>query len=99
MARGVIRAVGIAWFRREDWDSVKQLFVDADRLPATYDEWLRKTEKVAERVEAQRGIADKVYIKPAEFSAWCAVHALDIDARARTSYASWVVARRYGDMG
>lgn len=90
-----VRAVGIAWFRPEDWGKLTKLFIDADVLPASYDEWLVKAEQLVHQLRAQGHIAEKVYIEPDEFTRWCASNGLDINANARTRFAGEAVARKY----
>jgi hypothetical protein len=95
MSQIPVRAIGIAWYRREDWDELRRLFVDTDVLPDTYNSWLSVAEKLVQNITRQGGIAEKVYIEPREFARWCAVRGLDIDAKARTRYANEFVARKY----
>jgi hypothetical protein len=37
MVERKLRAIGIPWYRREDRDALLVLFIDAAKLPATYD--------------------------------------------------------------
>ena len=80
--------VGVAWYRREDWDDVRRLCDQANQLQDTYDEWLADAEDALRRL-AKRGIAvKKVFIAPSEFVAWCLVRARERNAEARSEYVS-----------
>mgnify|MGYP000987374674 FL=1 len=90
-----IRAVGIPWYRREDYPALLRLFVDRDRLPARFDDWLQRAEQTLQSVQAGGQIAEKVYLDPAEFSRWCGARGLDIDSDARMAFANEAVALKY----
>ena len=96
MVERTIRALGIPWYRREDWDALLALFVDAERLlPATYDKWLRRAEQAEKEFKRQGTIAERVYIDPIEFSLWCVDRGTDLDAAARMNFAAEAVDRKY----
>jgi hypothetical protein len=98
MVEHKVRAVGIPWYRREDWDALLALFVDAERLlPATYNKWLRRAEQAEKEFKRQGTIAERVYIDPIEFSLWCVDRGTDLDAAARMNFAAEAVDRKYRD--
>lgn len=90
-----IRAVGIPWYRREDYARVRKLFKDGDQFPATFDHWLKAAEKTKQVYEADGYIVLKAYIDPSTFPVWCKTRGLDIDANARTEFGSWFAAQAY----
>ena len=95
MAERTIRALGMPWYRREDWDALVVLFSDLAKLPATYDKWLRRAEQAEKEFKRQGTIAERVYIDPIEFSLWCVDRGTDLDAAARMNFADEAVARKY----
>jgi hypothetical protein len=83
-----ISAVGVAWYRREDYDRLLTVFSDADKLAGTYDDWLAQATAFEER-ESKRGVRFiRVVIDPDEFPAWCKSQGLDVNAKARMRFAS-----------
>jgi hypothetical protein len=48
-----IRAIGISWFREEDYPTLLRLFTDANKMPHTWKEWLEGAEKMGKQVNAQ----------------------------------------------
>ena len=40
-----LNVVGMAWYRRDTFDRVRGMMLDADALPATYDEFLASAEE------------------------------------------------------
>jgi hypothetical protein len=95
MVEHKVRAIGIPWYRREDWDALRALFIDAAKLPATYDRWLRKAKHAQKQFQRQGAITERVYLDPIEFSLWCVDRDTDLDAAARMKFAAEAVARKY----
>jgi hypothetical protein len=70
-------------------------FVDREKLPATYDRWLRRAGRAEKEFKRQGTIAERVYLDPAEFAGWCVARGLNIEAAARMSFATEAVAGKY----
>ncbi|MCW2242792.1 hypothetical protein [Azospirillum canadense] len=85
--------IAMIWYRREDWPEIKRRFPDSAKLGDSYDEWLRRSEAVAIGTEAKGCTVFKVFIRPNEFAVWCAERYLDMDAEARTAFASETLLR------
>jgi hypothetical protein len=80
--------IGFPWYRREVYQDLRQLFVDGDRLPAAYDQWLQTAQSGASQIEAQGGKIVKVYVDPRHFNYWCQKRQLPMDFRARQQFAA-----------
>ncbi len=91
-----IRAVGIPWYRREDYPRILRIMADADKLPPTWDKWFYRAEQFRHRVEKSRQVAVKAYIDPDEFPAWCEARGLNVDAQARMAFANEAAFRQHG---
>lgn len=76
----VPRAVGVPWFRREDYDRIRD--VCEDELPATFDEWEKMIQgRYDQRVSAGMPL-EKVMIDPDELVAFAAGRKIDGSIRA-----------------
>lgn len=95
MTNHPIRATGIAWFHREDYNLARKLFVDGDKLPVIFDDWLNQANRGIEILRSKGHIVEKVYIDLNTFPVWCRKHGLDINAHARMQFASAFVAAKY----
>lgn len=84
-AQPMIQAM--VWYKEEHWETLKTLFTDADRLPQTYGDWLRRAEEMKSQIQAAGDIVIKVYIDPETFPAWCRHKGLAMDAEARSQLA------------
>jgi len=90
------RAIGVVWFRREDYAKARKLFKDGHKLSPTFDQWLKRAKKVMNFYEAQGYTVEKAYIDLNAFPEWCRSRGLDIDAEARKRFANEFVAGKYG---
>ncbi len=77
----------MVWYKEEDWDTLKAMFADGDRLPLTYDDWLKRAEAMKSQVQAAGDAVIKVYIDPQSFPEWCEKKGLKMDAEARSQLA------------
>ena len=59
-----VAAFGLSWYRREEFARVRLIMVDRDRLPPTYDAWLRAAKQVEKSVIAGGAFAVRVLINP-----------------------------------
>lgn len=90
------RAVGVVWYRREDYGRILAIMADADKLPATWDKWFYSADKLVRHLTKQGAIVEKVQIDPETFPAWCAARGLNLDAEARNRFSAEAVGRQHG---
>ncbi|MGO4387922.1 hypothetical protein AB4Y85_10325 [Microvirga sp. 2YAF29] len=82
------RIIGLPWYRREDYPTIRQVMDDPYVLASTYEQWLSAAEN-NEAVGRQAGLEIvRVMIYPQEFRAWCLAQGMAPDGAARTKYAS-----------
>jgi len=98
LSSGKVQAVGIPWYHESDYAAILRLMKDGDRLPRTYAEWEKRAKQIEQQIVAQGSKAVRVQLKPEAFAAWCAIRNLDVDAQARTMFASEQAARQTGLM-
>lgn len=77
----------MVWYKKEDWDRLKEMFADADLLPKTYDDWLKRAEDMKTQVQAEGDAVIKVFIDPETFPAWCEKKGMEMNAEARSQLA------------
>lgn len=85
-----IAALGIAWYREEDYQTLLGIFTDAELLPATYREWLRRAEKLELKEKLAGRAVVRAYIDPHTFPDWCRERGLNVDAKGRMAFANEV---------
>lgn len=98
-----VDAIGIAWYRLEDYDAIRRIMADRNQLPDTFSIWRMKAE-AHEKMERRNGkVVVRVFIDPETFPDWCLSRSLDVDAKARMLYASLIakltIERSHGESG
>ena len=94
MPKQPVRAVGIGWYYRQDYRRILEIMEDADKLPATYDQWLKSAETGERELKRAGHIVVRAVIEPEEFLAWCRARGLNVDAKARMQWGSEVAHRQ-----
>lgn len=79
-------AIGITWYRREDYARLQALFPDGDKIADTYEDWVKQAENIAGRMTLEGFTVVKAYISPKTFPAWCKARGFEMDAKARTEW-------------
>ena len=79
--------LGIAWFRPEQWEHLREVAVDPDILERTHGEWEKLARQMIKDLARQGILARKVDVDVERLQAWCAEHQRPLDASARACYA------------
>ena len=79
--------IGFPWFEPDDYQALRKLFSDGDRLPGTFSEWRIQAITAFRLFEEQNLPVMRVRIEPKEFQFWCWEHGLPPDYRARQAFA------------
>jgi hypothetical protein len=75
------------WFRREDYDRVREIMEDGNRFPLAFEKW-EGTAKAQVEEAARHGVTIKpVILDPDEFLAFCKRKGLKPDNAARATFA------------
>jgi len=90
-----VKAVGVAWYRQEDYAKIRSIMEDHRKLPPTYKQWLKKANKAVESSRAEGLLVEKAYIDPETFPAWCKSRGLNVDAKGRMDFASEAAFLKY----
>ena len=79
--------IGVAWYRREEWELLRAMAADADSLEKTYEEWLAVAEKTLRKLRQQGLELHKVDVDVTELAAWCRAQGRPLDGGARAEFA------------
>ena len=78
--------MGVAWYRRDQWDRLLDISSDRAELENTYDEWKAAAEENLVNL-AQHGYKlRKVHIDVEELLVWCNSQNRAVDGDARTEF-------------
>jgi hypothetical protein len=64
-------ALALPWYARSDYPTLLKLFRDPDKLPTTYDAWLKRAEGVERQFRKAGFGVTRIWIRPVPFVAWC----------------------------
>ncbi len=80
--------IALPWYARGNYPALLKLFSDPDKLPPTYDAWLKRAERSESQLQtAGFGVA-RIWIRPVPFAAWCKERKVSPDQRARLTFAN-----------
>ena len=66
----LIRAVGIPWYRQEDWPALIAIFEDG-LVFDSFEQWLARAEELECQFQRDGYIVERAYIDPDTFPQWC----------------------------
>jgi hypothetical protein len=79
--------VGIAWYRPEQWDALKEFSEDRDKMDSTYAIWKKGAQKAIRQLRSRRQEAVAVDFDLEEFKMWCAANKKRPVAASRSEFA------------
>ncbi len=79
-------APGVAWFDREQWQRLREVAADPERLEESYEAWVAMAERAIRRLEAAGMLIERVPVDTEELIAWCKDRARPIDSSARAEF-------------
>jgi len=81
-------ASGVAWYDRAQWQRLRQIVTDPERLENSYEEWIAMAEAAVRDLEATGMLIEKVPVDTEDLIVWCNERSRPIDGAARAEYAS-----------
>ena len=78
---------GIAWYRPEQWQRLREVSADGQELEQTHAEWLAVATKTLTDLEREGFSVRKVDVDLEELLTWCGQKGMPVDGRARASFA------------
>jgi hypothetical protein len=79
---------GIAWYRPEQWERLREIAADGDNLEETYEEWVRNAENSIREMRKSDVRPEKIDVDIEELLLWCKAHNYSVDSAARAQYAA-----------
>ena len=78
--------MGVAWYRRDQWNRLLEISSDRVELEDTYDEWKTVAEENLGNLAKHGYKLRKVEIDVEELLIWCNLQNRDVDGDARTEF-------------
>ena len=81
-------ALGVAWYRRDQWERLLEISVDRDILEETYEEWKIYAKSKLRNLERSGIVLKKVDVDVDELLQWCKTQKKPVDGEARSLFAA-----------
>jgi len=89
------KVIGLAWYQRDEWDRLREISSDVDRLEETWDEWRDIAEEKLRELRARGLTVEKVVIEVERLAKWSEEAGRTIDGAARSEYAAELLRKRH----
>ena len=86
--------LGVAWYRREQWNRLLEISSDRDQLEDTYEEWKSIAEKHFDELALPGLPIRKVDIDVEELLSWCGSQDRPVDGEARAQFTAMKLRER-----
>jgi len=80
--------IGVAWYKPEQWDRLREISVDRKDVEFTYEEWLKNAQKTLGGLLLSGLDIEKYEVDVEALLAWCKSKNIPVDGKARSSYVS-----------
>lgn len=85
---------GMAWYRPDQWQRLREVSSDAEDLEDSYDEWFELAEERMRDLREAGARAERVQIDVEELARWCDAEECPVDAAGRARYAAHLLRSR-----
>ena len=91
-----VSVTGLVWYRNaEDYDRLKAIFTDGEKLADTFESWLKSAQIGFDKLTSEGHVVIKANIDPNTFPEWCRARGMELNAKARMAYGNECAANRY----
>ena len=80
--------VGLAWYRSDQWERLREVSEDRADLEETWEEWIRTAEKTLRDLQAKGVQAVKVDVDVEELVRWCQSKQQPVRGASRANFAA-----------
>jgi hypothetical protein len=74
------------WYRREDYERIREIMDDGDKMPRTFDEWEANAKRGIARAAAMGVTLKTIVFDPEEFIVFCDSKKIPRDSQARAMF-------------
>jgi len=78
--------IGVAWYRKEQWDRLLEISSDRDNLDDTYEEWKANAEASLPMLTQEGYVPRKIDVDVEELLRWCNSQKLPVDGDSRSRF-------------
>ena len=86
--------IGAAWYERDQWERLRRVAADPDRLEETYEEWVAMAERGMRTAADAGALIENVHVEVGELIAWCIEQNRPVDSPARAEFVARLLRKR-----
>ena len=86
--------VGAAWYERDQWERLRRVAADPERLEETYEEWVIMAARAMLMAADAGALIMKVPVNVRELIDWCIEQDRPIDSPARAEFTARLLRKR-----
>jgi hypothetical protein len=79
-------AVGVAWYRPEQWDTLRKISEDRHNLEKTHEEWVSNVTETLMELAREGVVAYPVDVDVHELARWCKERKLPVNSKSRAQH-------------
>ncbi len=80
------QTIGLAWYRSDQWDLLRQAAADQAELAGTHREWANQATRLLAELEPRGVLIHKIPVDVPHMVEWCERQNLTVNARNRSVY-------------
>jgi hypothetical protein len=81
-------AMGLAWYRADQWVRLLAISEDRDQLELNHEEWIRMASERFDDLRRQGQQVQKVEVDVEDLLKWCRTQGLPVNSSTRAQYAA-----------
>ena len=78
--------LGVAWYRKEQWERLRSVSSDRDGLETAFEEWEESAKRKFNELRIAGNAVEKVDVDVEELVTWCKGRGMEIDGKARSHF-------------
>ena len=78
--------MGIGWYRKDQWERLRSVSIDASDLETSYEDWQANAEKALLDLRAGGADAVKVDVDVEALIRWCQTRKLPVNSKSRSAF-------------
>lgn len=80
----------VCWYKKEQWDSLKEIVNDSEGLGGSYEEWETEAEKNINKFRSEGQRVKKIFVDTVKMQEWAKENSIKLDSKNLSSYATYL---------
>lgn len=81
--------IGVAWYRKEQWDTLKRVTDQPEVIEDTYEEWLENAKEMKKKLELSGITVNEIDIDMGNVVNWCRNERVSVNSKSIAEYVAF----------